>query len=144
LTSRVNTVRRATIGPTRRREASEAPTRRHSVIVELSDLEMRQREMRYGPYAPSVHNRSMRPAPSIGANYVFGFGAPAKLITVLHLKQVKVSQSGLSSLTLSASIATPQTGHGFIGGRGRSGVESRDKAIVSLFAQSAGLEIAPK
>jgi hypothetical protein len=48
-----------------------------------------------------------------------GFGAAAKLITVLHLKQVNVSKSGLSSLNLSASIVSPQTGQGVIGGRGR-------------------------
>jgi hypothetical protein len=40
--------------------------------------------------------------------------AGAKLITVSHLRQSKVSKSGLSALDLLANIATPHTGQCFI------------------------------
>lgn len=60
-------------------------------------------------------------ASDIGADYASGFGAfgtAAKLITVLHLRQLNVSKFEFSSLDLLASIANPQTGQGLIGGRG--------------------------
>jgi hypothetical protein len=51
----------------------------------------------------------------------------AKLITAWHLKQSNVSKSGLSSLDLLASIATPQIGQCLMG-RVREAIASQPHA----------------
>jgi hypothetical protein len=54
----------------------------------------------------------------------------AKLITAWHLRQSKVSKSGLSSLDLLASIATPQIGQCLMDG-GRAAIASNPHASQS-------------